>query len=88
MEKRLDILQELLEEINVPLLLWWAFVVAQTVENLPARQQIWVLSLVWEDLFQKGMAIHFSICLENSMDRGAWWAIVHGITKRWALLSD
>ena len=20
-------------------------------------------------------------CLENSMDRGAWWAIVHGITK-------
>ena len=22
-------------------------------------------------------------CLENSMDRGAWWAIVHGITKEW-----
>ena len=20
-------------------------------------------------------------CLENSMDRGAWWAIVHGIAK-------
>ena len=20
-------------------------------------------------------------CLENSMDRGAWWAAVHGITK-------
>ena len=20
-------------------------------------------------------------CLENSMDRGAWWAIVHGIVK-------
>ena len=20
-------------------------------------------------------------CLENSMDRGAWWAIVHGATK-------
>ena len=20
-------------------------------------------------------------CLENSMDRGAWWATVHGITK-------
>ena len=20
-------------------------------------------------------------CLGNSMDRGAWWAIVHGITK-------
>ena len=20
-------------------------------------------------------------CLENSMDRGAWWAIVHGVAK-------
>ena len=20
-------------------------------------------------------------CLENSMDSGAWWAIVHGVTK-------
>ena len=22
-------------------------------------------------------------CLENSMDRGAWWAAVHGVTKHW-----
>ena len=22
-------------------------------------------------------------CLENPMDRGAWWAIVHGIAKSW-----
>ena len=22
-------------------------------------------------------------CLKNSMDRGAWWATVHGITKSW-----
>ena len=22
-------------------------------------------------------------CLENSMDGGAWWAIVHGIAKSW-----
>ena len=26
-------------------------------------------------------------CLENSMDRGAWWAKVHGVTKSWARLS-
>ena len=26
--------------------------------------------------------------LENSMDRGAWWAIVHGVTKRQTQLSD
>ena len=22
-------------------------------------------------------------CLENPMDRGAWWATVHGVTKNW-----
>ena len=27
-----------------------------------------------------GNAIYYS-CLENSMDRGAWWATVHGVTK-------
>ena len=27
-------------------------------------------------------------CLENSMDRGAWWAIVHGAAKNWTQLSD
>ena len=27
-------------------------------------------------------------CLENSMDRGAWQAIVHGVTKSWTRLSD
>ena len=25
-------------------------------------------------------------CLENSMDRGAWWATVHGVTKSWIRL--
>jgi len=27
-------------------------------------------------------------CLENSMDRGAWQATVHGVTKSWSRLSD
>ena len=27
-------------------------------------------------------------CLENSMDRGAWQATVHGVTKSWTQLSD
>ena len=27
-------------------------------------------------------------CLENPMDRGAWWAAVHGVTKSRAQLSD
>ena len=27
-------------------------------------------------------------CLENPMDRGAWWAIVHRVTKSQTRLSD
>ena len=27
-------------------------------------------------------------CLKNSMDRGAWWATVHGVTTNWTRLSD
>ena len=27
-------------------------------------------------------------CLENSMDRGAWWATVHGITKSQTQLNN
>ena len=29
-----------------------------------------------------------SSCLGNPMDRGAYWAAVHGITKSWILLSN
>ena len=29
-----------------------------------------------------GNPLHYS-CLENPMDRGAWWATVHGVTKSW-----
>ena len=27
-------------------------------------------------------------CLENPMDRGAWWATVHGVAKSWTQLTD
>ena len=27
-------------------------------------------------------------CLENPMDRGAWWATVHRVAKSWTRLSD
>ena len=33
-----------------------------------------------------GNLIQYS-CLENSMDRGAWWAIVHGVAKSQTQLS-
>ena len=42
-------------------------------------QETWVQSLGWEDPIEEGMATHSSILVwRMPMDRGAWWAIVHG----------
>ena len=34
-----------------------------------------------------GTPLQYS-CLENPMDGGAWWAVVHGVAKSWTRLSD
>ena len=38
-----------------------ASVIAQLVKNLPAMQETWVQSLVWEDPLEKGQATCSSI---------------------------
>ena len=58
-----------------------ASLMAQMVKNVPAMQATWVQCLVQEDPLEKGMATHSGSCLENPMDRGAWQATVHGVTK-------
>ena len=35
---------------------------------------------------RNGNPLQYS-CLENPMDRGAWWATVHGVAKSWTQLS-
>ena len=57
--------------------------VAQMVRNLPAMQEIQVQSLGWEDPLEKEMATHSSILAWRiPMDREAWWATVHEVTKQ------
>ena len=52
------------------------------VKYPPEMQKMWVQSIGQEDPLEKGMATHSKHpFLENSIDRGAWWATVHGITK-------
>ena len=34
---------------------------------------------------EHGNPLQYS-CLENLMDRGAWWAMVHGVAKSWTQL--
>ena len=52
--------------------------------HLPMQemQEPQVQSLVGEEPLEKEMATHSSVLAwDNPMDRGAWWAIVHGVTK-------
>ena len=56
------------------------------VKNLPAMRETQIPSLGQEDPLEKGMngkPLQYS-CLENSMDRGPWWATIHGVPKSWA----
>ena len=57
---------------------------AQRVKDLPAVQETRVRSLGREDPPGEGDGSPLQCSsLENSMDRGAWWATVHGTAKSW-----
>ena len=59
------------------------------VKNLPETQETQVQSPGQENPLEKEMVTHSSILAwKNPMDRGAWWAAVHGITNSWARLSN
>ena len=61
--------------------------VAQMVKNLPT---ICLGSISWSERSpgeENGYSFQYS-CLENSMDRGAWQATVHGVAKSWTPLKD
>ena len=53
-------------------------------------QEAWVRSLGWEEPLEESMAAHSSqySCLENPVDRGAWWTVVHRVTKSQTRRSD
>ena len=63
--------------------------VAQLVKSLLAVWETQVQSLSREDPLEKEMAtpLQYSY-LENSIDRGGWWATVHVVTKCWTRLSN
>ena len=69
---------------------------AQTIKNLPAMRETWVLSLGWEDPLEEGMATHSSTTGANfgrrfgemARDREAWSAAVHGVAKSQTRLNN
>ena len=70
------------EGISYPLQYSWASLVAQSVKNLPAMWETWVLSLCWEDCLEVGMATHSSmLAWRIPMDRGTWRASIRGVAE-------
>ena len=66
-----------------------ASLVAQTVRNPLAMQETQIRSLGREDNAEEGNGYPFQYsCLENSIDRGAWRATVHGVAKSRLQLSN
>ena len=61
-----------------------ASLVAKTVKSRPKTQ---VQSLDGEESLEKEMILQYS-CLEGSMDKKAWQATIHGVTKSQEQLSN
>ena len=59
------------------------------VRNLPANAgDVGLIPGLGRSLGEvNGNTLQYS-CLENSMDRGAWLATVHGTAESWTRLSD
>ena len=52
-------------------------------------RETWVQSLGWKDPMEEGWATHSSILAWRIlMDRGAWQAAVHGVTKSQTWLNN
>ena len=57
--------------------------VAHMIKRLSTMREIQVQSLGQEDTLEKEMATHSSNSyLRNPIDRGVWWATVHGVAKK------
>ena len=77
------------EGIGYPLQCSWVSQVTQLVKNPPEMWENWVWSLGLEDPLEEDLAIHSSILAwRTPMDRGAFWATAHEVTKSWSQLRD
>ena len=76
------------EGIGYPLQYSWASLVAQMVKNLPALRDLGSTPGLGRSPGGGHGNPHQYSCLENPMDRRAWWAIDHGVTKNQTQLSN
>ena len=69
-------MEHLMEALSVSLL--WLFSI------LRVQRITYLLCFCGEG---NGNPLQYS-CLENPMDGGAWWAMVHGVAKSWTRMSN
>ena len=65
---------------------WWLSGKESTFPCRRCRKQVW--SLGREDALEKEMVTYSILAWRSPLDRGAWWAAVHGITKSWIQFSN
>ena len=64
--------------------IWWLSGEESTRQCRRCGFVPWVGKIPWR---RKWQSISIYCCLENSVDRGAWWAMVRRVTKSWTQLS-
>ena len=78
---KVDLTSNRMCEPRVP---FWSFPGSSAIQTLPANAGHMGLSfqsLGQEGPLEKEMVTHSVSCLENPMDRGAWWVTAHGVAK-------
>ena len=71
---------------NIMLYIWEDFPGGSVVKNLPAVQELQktrVQSLGWEDPLEEAWQPTPEFLPGESMDRDAWWVLVHRVPKNW-----
>ena len=83
-EKQIISLHKMVLPFTPAFLDHWTSLMAHLVKNLPAMQEIWVLSLDQDDALEKGMATHSSILAWRNpwTEEPGGLQSVHGVTNR------
>ena len=65
-------------------ILWWLSGKKPDCQDRRCRFNPWIWKMPWRG---NGKPLQYP-CLGNPMDKGAWWATVHGVTKSQTWLSN
>ena len=71
-----------INDLNMYIFKMLLSLITQMIKNLPVMQETWgsIPGLGRLSGEGNGNPLQYS-CLENPMDRGAWWSAVHGVAK-------